>query len=57
MKPVYTPWTIPQSAWTPVLPGVVITPELECELIRFVRDFDDTELKNRLKTFENNIWR
>ncbi len=57
MKPVYTPWTIPQSAWTPVLPGVVITPELECELIRFVRDFDDTELKNRLKTFENNTWR
>lgn len=51
----YTLWTIPQSEWTPILPDVVITPELKKELAELVRSYNDTALKERLKMFNNKI--
>jgi len=54
-KAKYTPWTIPQSDWTPVLEGVDIDDATRQELTEAVRDFDTSELDERLSAFDTSI--
>ena len=51
----YTPWTIPQSKWTPLLPGIEITLEIKQELRDAINDFDGTNLNKRLEKFNTRI--
>lgn len=54
-KAKYTPWTIPQSDWTPVLEGVVIDEETCQELADTVKSFDRSELDERLSVFDTQV--
>lgn len=54
-KVKYTPWTIPQSDWTPVLEGVVIDEETHQELTDAVKSFDRSELDKRLSVFDTQV--
>lgn len=54
-KAKYTPWTIPQSDWTPVLEGVDINDEVRQELSEAVKNFDRSELDKRLSAFDTSI--
>lgn len=54
-KAKYTPWTIPQSDWTPVLAGVEINDITREELTRAIQDFDKTELDKRLSSYNIKI--
>lgn len=54
-KAKYTPWTIPQSDWTPVFEGVDINDEVRQELTEAVKNFDRSELDKRLRAFDTSI--
>jgi len=54
-KAKYTPWTIPQSDWTPVLTGVEIDEETRQELTEAVRDFDKSDLDERLRAYDTKV--
>lgn len=54
-KAKYTPWTIPQSDWTPVLEGVDINAAVLQELTDAVNNFDRSKLDKRLRAFDTSI--
>jgi len=54
-KAKYTPWTIPESDWTPVLEGVTIDAEMRQELADAVKQFDSTELEERLRAYDTQV--
>lgn len=54
-KAEFTPWNIPQSDWTLVLEGVDIDEQTRQELTDAVRNFDRTELDERLRTFDITV--
>ena len=54
-KAKYTPWNIPQSDWTPVLEGVEINEATRQELTDAVKNFDNTELDERLRAYDTKV--
>ncbi len=54
-KAKYTPWTIPQTDWTPILEGIEIDEATRQELAEAVRRFDTSELDKRLRTFDTTV--
>lgn len=54
-KAKYTPWNIPHEDWTPVLAGVEIDDATRQELTDAVKNFDKSELDERLRAYETKV--
>ncbi len=51
----FTPWTIPQSDWSPVLDDVDIGRVSRQELVEALEQSDNNALKERLRAFETQV--